>query len=74
MGSFPAADFTYQLCLTAIRDSEEKYKKLKKKKKVSIWDVGQLAGDIEWCVLIKSDSQALVVIVTLTILLFLLQK
>lgn len=47
---------------------------MKKKKFVFIWDEGQLAGDIEWCVLIKSDSQALVVIVTLTSLLFWLQK
>lgn len=59
MGSFPAAAaFTYQLCLTAMRDSEGK--KIKKKiKSVFILDEGQLAGDTEWHLLIKFDSQAL---------------
>lgn len=45
MGSFPAAAFTYQLCLTAITGSEKKI--YNSKKSVSISDEGQQAGDTE---------------------------
>lgn len=64
MSSFPAAAFTYQLCLTAITESGgKKYIK----KSVSVWDKGQLPGDTEWCLLISFGSQALWLLLLLSL-------
>lgn len=65
MSSFLAAAFTYQLCLTAITESGRKKNILKKS--VSVWDKGQLPGDTEWCLLIRFGSQALWLLLLLSL-------